>query len=200
MALSLQFYKDQEYFLMTRKYFTTQIRAPSYLHFHEIWSFPASFVTTTFCNNFKQQFPEFPRCSAEGVFWKSFCVFLPFSANLSIACFFYLAEAARCLLNISSNKFFLMPLQLICLLPQNFFGLWRWAVGGYQNVIIYKACDERNRYLSSTNNFDRGPITQAFFDWFFSSPNVFVCAYLSRYHQQNCQIYLVQIILHWIFH
>ena len=88
MALSLQFYKDQEYFLMTRKYFTTQIRAPSYLHFHEIWSFPASFVTTTFFNNFKQQFPEFPRCSAEGVFWKSFCVFLPFSANLSIACFF----------------------------------------------------------------------------------------------------------------
>ena len=150
MALSLQFYKHQEYFLMTRKYFTAQIRAPSFLHFPEIWSVPAAFVTTTFFNNFKQQssvagvacfLPEFLRCSSEGVFRKSFCIFLPFSANLSIACFFYLAEAARCLLNISSNKFFLMPLQLTCLLPQNFFGLLRWVVGGYQNVIVPKVCD-----------------------------------------------------------
>ena len=43
--------------------------------------------------------------ASEGVFRKSFCIFLPFSANISIACFFYLAEATRCSLNFFPNKF-----------------------------------------------------------------------------------------------
>ena len=55
--------------------------------------------------NFECCYPELLPNASEGPFQKSFCFFLPFSANISMVCFFYLAEATRCSLNSFPNKF-----------------------------------------------------------------------------------------------
>ena len=55
--------------------------------------------------NFKCCPPELLLGASEGPFRKDFCFFLPFSANISIVCFFYLAGATRCSRNVFLNKF-----------------------------------------------------------------------------------------------
>ena len=71
-------------------------------------------MSNIFCLDFPYLLPRknFEYCplelllrGTEGVFRKSLCFFLSFSANISMASFFDLAEATRCSLNFCQKNF-----------------------------------------------------------------------------------------------
>ena len=70
--------------------------------------------------------------ASEGLFWKGFIFFLPFSANISMAYFFWFSWSHKVLSKLFSKQtyVYIMPLQQICLLPQHFFGLLHRAFEG----------------------------------------------------------------------
>lgn len=65
-------------------------------------------------------------------------VFLPFSANMSMACFFLFSWSHKAFTKLFAKQISVKLPQQICLLLQHFFGLLCWAGEGCQNIIPSK--------------------------------------------------------------